>query len=290
MNVKKILIPYDFSQACDTALDYAIAYTRNTSIQIILIHVVTTEKIESIIKKNLVPVDKNVVKAHALKFVQNRLNTELKTKEFTNYSVVLYSGDLLQGINETIIDKNIDIVFLGIHRKQGSKWILNSDALSLIDQISIPVLAVQNSQLHTGFKNIAFPVYNEENVTLKTDALHELNLGTNKNIYIIPKPYKKLHEKQKNIELNRTIRRRFSSLNMQYYEVSSASTNDDFDSELISQCSTLNIELITIINSQDNHCWYKKAHEDNLLFNNKKIPILCLPDPHKTTYYNRFTT
>lgn len=285
-SLKNILVPYDFSDACNSALNFSIDYIKGTEIKLYILHVITTTKLESLVKKNLITNDKNIAKIQATKYIRNKLQRVLNSKDISNYTLVLKKGDLTQNLISAIKEYKIDMCFLGIHGKPGNKRILNSRALGLIDHIPIPVMTLQNCKTKIQFKNIAYPVYNEEDAVLKTTTLNEIEFTSGKNIYVINKPYKKKEDALQNQKSCRIIRRTCANLRMKHIEVSSTHSPDNFDYELLEQCKALNIDLISIMNSHNEHNnWYKKSHEDNLLFNPNKIPVLCFPDPQITDYY-----
>jgi nucleotide-binding universal stress UspA family protein len=156
VQMKKILVPTDFSKSANKALDFAIIFAKKTKARIILLHASHT----TVISTNI-PVDYSYVK------IKNDKN-EAMEKLMALQAKVLKSGIIkcdyisveefaIDAILSTIKKKKIDLVIMGTKGASGLKgMIFGSNTAVVIEKSTCPVLAVPETGALSEIKEIVY--------------------------------------------------------------------------------------------------------------------------------------
>lgn len=158
-NLRKILVPTDFSDHSMGALRYAAAMAKHSDAEIILLHVIegygNNAELEHVININ-----------EALKKAVSDKLVELKNENIDLWgikiSVAIENGKIYQKINEVLKREKIDLVVMGTHGSSGKesfeRFILGSNAYRVIRIADCPVITVREDPGEVFFKNIVLPL------------------------------------------------------------------------------------------------------------------------------------
>jgi len=173
-----ILVPLDFSEPSENALEFAVGIANDLKANILLLH---TEQM---------PIASYELEPVAFTIQNNiELNTNLlldranKIKEIypsigsINYSVEM--GDLKSNITEYIRKKNIDLIVMGITGKTStlSKVFFGSNAITISRSAKVPVIIVPNKCRYSGIKNIAYACDYREHAEGGNDLIEIKNIS-----------------------------------------------------------------------------------------------------------------
>jgi len=173
-----ILVPLDFSEPSENALEFAVGIANDLKANILLLH---TEQM---------PIASYELEPVAFTIQNNiELNTNLlldranKIKEIypsigsINYSVEM--GDLKSNITEYIRKKNIDLIVMGITGKTStlSKVFFGSNAITISRSAKVPVIIVPNKCRYSGIKNIAYACDYREHAEGVNDLIEIKNIS-----------------------------------------------------------------------------------------------------------------
>jgi len=173
-----ILVPLDFSEPSENALEFAVGIANDLKANILLLH---TEQM---------PIASYELEPVAFTIQNNiELNTNLlldranKIKEIypsigsINYSVEM--GDLKSNITEYIRKKNIDLIVMGITEKTStlSKVFFGSNAITTSRSAKVPVIIVPNKCRYSGIKNIAYACDYREHAEGVNDLIEIKNIS-----------------------------------------------------------------------------------------------------------------
>ena len=173
-----ILVPLDFSEPSENALEFAVGIANDLKANILLLH---TEQM---------PIASYELEPVAFTIQNNiELNTNLlldranKIKEIypsigsINYSVEM--GDLKSNITEYIRKKNIDLIVMGITEKTStlSKVFFGSNAITISRSAKVPVIIVPNKCRYSGIKNIAYACDYREHAEGVNDLIEIKNIS-----------------------------------------------------------------------------------------------------------------
>jgi nucleotide-binding universal stress UspA family protein len=149
--MNNILVPTDFSENADNAMDYAIALAKQTNRSIHLIHTYTTtshaghlSNINRIIREDR---DKEM-KAYITK----------KEKEIGGTVTIggrVRKGDAIVAIEEEVEKCGANLIVMGTQGANSvSKRVLGSTASNVIKQANLPVLAIPAAVKYSNFTNL----------------------------------------------------------------------------------------------------------------------------------------
>ena len=145
---KNILVPVDFSDCSEHALDYAVALGAKLDAKIHLLNVigipslgvpelgvaVTASVIDSVVRANQAALDKLA---------------DARRKLVSFGEVMLRTGDARELILQACEEVNADLIVMGTHGRRGvSRVLLGSVAESVVRTAPCPVLAIRTAKGH----------------------------------------------------------------------------------------------------------------------------------------------
>ncbi len=151
-----MLVPTDFSEVADLALEHAIMIAKNFDNDIALLAIYDTGNlITSIFSKNATEemVEKSLQTQLDLKKV------EIKQKHNIDVQTVVRSTSrIYKIIVETAEELGCDSIIMGTHGASGLNKIMGSNAQRVISQAEVPVIVIKNKHFGDGYKHIVFPI------------------------------------------------------------------------------------------------------------------------------------
>lgn len=173
-NIKRILVPIDFSETSLKALDHAVYIAKRNTADITLINVVEnayayapSADYTAITFSNLENFEKSVTKQskeHLLKLAQR-----IKKKEGVNIIGIVSNGWVKEEILDTADSMKADIIIMGTHGVKGFReFITGSNAFRVVNEAKCPVLSIRKN-VEPGFKNILLPFRDKPHSREKVD-------------------------------------------------------------------------------------------------------------------------
>ncbi len=154
--MKKILVPTDFSEASESALDYAAEIARLTTAKIILLHVYTipvllTDPVLSI------PPFEGLEEDYIKLMEQKSLRIRSQKGNNTEVACMYREGDIEAEIARVAEQEGVDLIVMGIRQKDFlTEKIIGSITTSLLTKASCPVLAIPKELKFSKVKRIVF--------------------------------------------------------------------------------------------------------------------------------------
>ncbi|MCK0191432.1 universal stress protein [Arenibacter sp. F20364] len=162
----RILIPTDFSELSKVAINYALDFSKDVDVELILLHVIDTnvpsmarigssklhEAIQSSSERSMKELIASIKK-------DNSHNIEISTEITSGASIEKY-------VEMFAVKNDIDMICIGTKGASGLKKILfGSNAAGIIQNSSIPVLTIPEFARYKGIENIVYSsdMYNLEN-------------------------------------------------------------------------------------------------------------------------------
>lgn len=190
--MKTILVPIDFSEPSENALEFAVGIANDLKANIFLLHTeqmpIASYELEPVAFtiQNNIEVNTNLLldRAHKIKEIYPFIDT---------ISCSVEMGDLKSNITEYIEKKNIDLIVMGITGKTStlSKVFFGSNAITISRSAKVPVIIVPNKCRYSGIKNIAYACDYREHFEGANDLIEIKNISEIFNallnvIHIIP--------------------------------------------------------------------------------------------------------
>lgn len=185
MNIKKILVPTDFSECAMKAVDLAIPMAKRLDAEVLFLHLYPDP-----VGSMHVPTEGgNIRLSHAeLGHIKSELDALVRRAEALDVqarAVLVYDRG-----NESIDDYadsyRVDLIIMGTHGLKGiAEWFGGSNAQYVTRHTDVPVLVVKNDVDSTRIRNILFASSFEENVTAPMLFLTELATHFNATIHLL---------------------------------------------------------------------------------------------------------
>lgn len=264
---KKILIPWDFSQVAEYALQHAVKLVNYIDNDIELLHVVESTLFASPDKNKMLEAEQKlkVVAASVEK------NHNIKT-----YATII-DGSIFNVISDYASNNNISMVIMGTHGMKGMQKITGSWALKVIVGSTVPFIVVQSPpEQEVQFKNIIFPVnFDIENKEKLSWAIFLNRLFDSKISIIKPKITDSLLKKKLNINML------FAKKNLAKHEIDFnvyEADKSNFAKETLRYATELNADLILIMSTKNINSidYVLGASEQYIIANALKIPVMVV--------------
>ena len=155
-----ILVPTDFSEACENATAQAVQAAVAFKYKVVLLHVVD-KNTKAFLKHENLQVESIDVRLKAIV-------DEIKDKFGIEADFVTQEGDIFTVIPEVAADLGANLVYLGTHGKVGIQKLTGSFALKVITGSPVPVVVVQKRKFDKGYSKIVLPITSDAGPWEKT--------------------------------------------------------------------------------------------------------------------------
>ena len=258
MKEKTFVVPHDFTEVADVALDHAIATAKSISAEIILLHVVARSKdIESATAR--------------LKSIIEKKNTSVQL--IPNVRV----GNIFEDIGEFAAENSAELIFMGTHGIQGWQHVTGSNALKVVTSSNVPFIIVQQkSSSATAYNNIVVPLDLNKETKQKLAIVADLATYFKSQVHLItPEESNPLLKKQ--IEANISFANNFFQ-ERNIHVTTKIAPAQNFEREIVKHASTIGADLIAFMNMHKNNLLgVATANSETYLLNNTaNIPVLVV--------------
>lgn len=161
--MKKILVPTDYSDCSDNAIDVAKAIAVKSGAELFIIHLEEIVPEVAHVSHQTVKEDNPHHVGHARFQLQKRV--DLLEKEGLKAKAVFVPNEGREAIEDYIIPYGIDFLVMGSHGAKGIKSIIGSNTLKVIKNSSVPVLVVKRPNKQFNPRKILFASTFREDVS-----------------------------------------------------------------------------------------------------------------------------
>jgi len=276
-NIKKILVPTDFSETAANALRQAIFVAKSKNASIKLLHVIHQVYITG--SELTVPYGPAFFNK-----LQKTATAHLKemAAEITKTSGVPISYEVLMGEVETIVNtiakkEKFDLIIMGTHGTSGVKeFFIGSNAYKVVHNATCPVITIQK-KIKGGFKNIILPIRLEIASRQKVDYAMEIAKVFGSTIHITG--FTTLNDKASKTKVKQYVHQVEKYLKDNGVKYTSTSIfADNFIAEILKYAKQQKADLLTIMNDNDLSLdQLIKGPYAKQLINHSNIPVLSVP-------------
>jgi universal stress protein A len=143
-DIKRILVPTDFSGPADAALGYAIGLATKLEAHVSLIHVFDDPVATGLYAADYMPMPMET-RAELLADLRKRLEDLTAKSGYAQVAVDVLIGPTAKVIVEAARDRNVDLIVMGTHGRHGmAHLLLGSIAERVVRTASCPVLTVRS--------------------------------------------------------------------------------------------------------------------------------------------------
>ncbi len=180
--VRKILIPYDFSETADLSLEHAVFMAKLFKAEITLAHIVETVTFTSAISHALSGFEKKVESASNEKLQE--LADKLHQENGVKVNVITEVGKIYKKIVHVAKQNHCDVIVMGTHGTGGTSSVLGSNTSKVVMESHCPVISVQTHAKKVGFTKIVLPVDDTPESRQKVNYALELAKHYNAHVYV----------------------------------------------------------------------------------------------------------
>lgn len=264
---KTILVPWDFTQVAEYALEHAVKFAAMNHNPIALVHVVKKEKDIPEAQKAL---DEVVQKA--------------KEQHNVQLSYIAREGNIFNTITEIAAEVEAELVIMGTHGIKGMQKFTGSWALKVISNTKVPFIVVQEPPRKGEFRNIVFPVNFRTEDKEKLHWAHYLAQMYNAKIHICRPDISDGIIKKKTTQ-NLIFAKKYLDEREINYEITTVEGVDSLAEATIKFAKQIDTDLILIVTTKEPTLqdFILGAEEQKIIANSAKIPVMCVnPNPHLT--------
>lgn len=199
-DIKKILVPVDFTETSEIAVDEAISLAIEFEAALHLIHIVDNRESVSFVDRELELALSSMYdfekEAQAkLSGIVEEIDFKYGIKPLFKTAIGLTHTEILQYADE----QKFDLIVMGTHGASGYKeYLIGSTAQRVVSNANIPVLTLQLGKTTIGFKNILIPIDNSPHSREKVNLALVVADLFNAKIHILG-----LIDSKQEIELNK---------------------------------------------------------------------------------------
>ncbi len=261
---KTIVVPHDFTQVGEYALEHALVISPIMRNDIVLVHVVKDNSEIPLAEKRCEEIAENIFKEHFIKPVY-----------------VVREGSIFKDIGLIADEVNANLVIMGTHGRKGIQKVTGSWALKVIVNSTVPFIIVQAPPVKKRFEKIVLPIdFRSENKE-KIQWVNYLSEYYKTRFLIFKQNYKDRIFQTK-IRNNLAFTKKFLDSKGIEYEIHTAPGKKKFYQEIIDFANNLDADMILVMTTRDISFadYALGADEQHIIANNEKIPVMCVnPNP-----------
>ncbi len=268
IKVNSILVPTDFSEVCQNAVEHGSVIAKILDYKITLLHVINKDT-KAFLKKN------NLGESYLAEKLEEEA-THLRKEHNIEVDYLIKDGNIFSLIADVADEAEAKLIILGTHGKVGFQRLTGSYAVKIITNTEIPTIVVQQKTFAKGYQNIIFPVSVTSKDRQKVNWAIYLAKTFNSTIHLFPKYESDKYLKKKIMAIVKTIKTIFDQNNVKYIDKVSDDSGGNFSKQLIDYAVINNADLIMIMTASDSLIPMFDNWAEQIIFNSSQIPVICI--------------
>jgi len=278
-----MLVPYDFSDIANHALNHAIDVAKHFNNNLALLHVLEEAFLTALLSFGKNEKQEELAKEAMMTRLQ-KLADEIKTKHGIECSVHVEVGKIYNVVNEVAEKLGCDSIIMGSNGASGIGKIIGSNSSRTIIHSKVPVIVIKSGQTSNVYKNIVFPV----DLTLESRqkvkwAIH-LGKAYQSTIHLFTF---KTGDEFLNTKIQGAIHQIENMLaenGIQYSTKVAEKLEDDFADETVKYAESINADLLMIMTQTEDKDFNEfifGTYAQQIVNTSQKVPVMCI-NPGKT--------
>ena len=264
----KLLVPTDFSEVAQSAMQHAIKFAEIINADVILLHVVSSrEEVEEAKEK-----------------LSNEIILGSSFSSSCNVTSFVRIGNIFEDIGDVAAELGISLIFMGTHKASRWQKLVGSRAIKVITSSPVPFIVTQEKLMNSnGYDNIVVPldlnVETKQKLELVAKIAHyfdsQVHLLTNDNSDEFIKTKLKANQVWASNYLESNDIKNSSHL---------VDQGDSLTDGIFKLSKEVDADLIAIMNLADETVLglYENSFQEEIVANDLKVPVLCV-NPHPVT-------
>lgn len=157
INIKRILVPTDFSETSNFAIEKACRVASLFGAELYIIHVLEASPYK-LIKSDANPKEKIVLQKYVMDKLEN-LVKDITEKYHITVSTLIGEAKVAEVVDDAVKDNKIDLIVMGTKGASGIKEVvMGSNAQKIVNGAPCPVITIKNAPGNFDFSNIVLPI------------------------------------------------------------------------------------------------------------------------------------
>ncbi len=258
METKTFIVPHDFTDTANNALNHAITTASTLDAQIYVLHVVKQEKQIHEAEQKLAS-------------LLSSISTEVKLIPMVRV------GNIFEDIGDFASEHHAELIFMGTHGAHGWQHVTGSYALKVVTHSSVPFIIVQNKPINeSGYDDIVVPLDLNKETKQKLAVVADLATYFKSRVHVItPDETDEFlrHKVKANIQFAKKF---FSERDIEV--TATLAPASGFDKEIVKHAIHVNADLIAIMNLNKNNLFgvLTANYEQYIITNDAEIATLIV--------------
>lgn len=173
--IKKILIPYDFSETAALSLEHAVHMAQLNKAEIVLLHIAESASFTSALAHAFSKNYEKEVEGEAAKKLDELAN-KIHVESGVQVTAKTEVGRIYRKIASVAKEVEADIIVMGTHGSSGyQKFTVGTNTGKVVMESESPVISVQTHATKIGFKKIVVPI--DDSPTSRQKVNHALYMA-----------------------------------------------------------------------------------------------------------------
>ena len=267
-----ILVPTDFSEVCDNAIDHAVEAAKQLNFELHLLHVIN--------KDTRAYLDKAILGAEAITEQLEAKANEIRKLHHIQVKTVAKEGSIFKMIPEVAKKEGTSLIYLGTHGKVGMQKLTGSFALRVVLGSPVPVIVVQKRPYDRGYKHIVLPITSEAGPWEKTKWAVFISRQFGATIHIF-----QINTSDDGVAQAAKVIGEYFKKNQVPHTYAISDKASGFSKQVLDYAASIKADMILIMTNPDQGFtkFLLGTYDEEMIFNSSQIPVMCI-NPRKFNY------
>lgn len=276
-----ILVPTDFSEVANNALEHAIAIAKKYGNEILLLHILEESFLGSLFGgKSSV---KDGIYGQLLQEKLDKLATEIQQKNNIPTQSIIREGRIYKTIIEVSEEIDCDSIIMGTNGASGMEVIMGSNSSRVISQAKVPVVVVKEKRIGAeGYKSIVLPIDLTQESKQKVKWAIHVAKKFNSTIHVV---YEEINDEFLRNKVKANISQVGDVLEKNGVNYTSKELDDKnypsrkFANDTLQYAEEIDADLIMIMTQQEREDigeFIIGSYAQQIVNRHSKVPVMCI--------------
>jgi len=264
----KLLVPTDFSEVAQSAMQHAIKFAEIINADVILLHVVSSrEEVEEAKEK-----------------LSKEITLGSSFSSSCNVTSFVRIGNIFEDIGDVAAELGISLIFMGTHKASRWQKLVGSRAIKVITSSPVPFIVTQEKLMNSnGYDNIVVPLDLNVETKQKLELVAKIAHYFDSQVHLLTNDNSDEFIKTK-LKANQV----WASNYLESKDIKNSShlvdQGDSLTEGIFKLSNEVDADLIAIMNLADETVLglYENSFQEEIVANDLKVPVLCV-NPHPVT-------
>ena len=264
----KLLVPTDFSEVAQSAMQHAIKFAEIINADVVLLHVVSSRE----------DVDQAKEKLNKEITLGNSFSNTCKITSFVRI------GNIFEDIGDVAAELGISLIFMGTHKASRWQKLVGSRAIKVITSSPVPFIVTQEKLMNSnGYDNIVVPLDLNVETKQKLELVAKIAHYFDSKVHLLTNDSSDEFIKTK-LKANQI----WASNYLESKDIKNSShlvaQGDSLSEGIFKLSKEIDADLIAIMNLADETVLglFENSFQEQIVANDLKVPVLCV-NPHPVT-------